>query len=75
MTGHLKDNVFVLTALQGGLLPFLISDVLHVIAFYRMVLHGIVLSLTVLHCWLRRAGCISQDTYLLNGYDDKGVLS
>ena len=49
MTGHLKDNVFVLTALQGGLLPFLISDVLHVIALYHMVLHGIVLYLTVLH--------------------------
>ena len=31
--------------------------------FYRMVLHGIVLYLMVLHCWLRRAGCISQDTY------------
>merc|ERR1740116_168691 len=36
-----------------------------------MVSHCIVLNFTVLHgialyhCWLRRAGCISQDTYLL----------
>ena len=31
------------------------------IVWYCMVLHGIVLY----HCWLRRAGCVSQDTYLL----------
>merc|ERR1712237_234760 len=41
------------------------------IAWYCEMLHCIVLNLTVLHgialyhCWLRRAGCISQDTYLL----------
>ena len=29
-----------------------------------IVLHGIALY----HCWLRRAGCISQDTYLLYCY-------
>ena len=46
--------------------------VLHVIALYRMVLHGIVLYLTVLHgiAWYCNvgfsAGCISQDTYLLD---------
>ena len=45
--------------------------VLHDIALYCMVSHCIVLNLTALHgvalyhCWLRRAGCISQDTYLL----------
>ena len=31
--------------------------------FNCMVLHGILLYLTVLHCWLPRAG--SQDFYLL----------
>ena len=43
----------------------------HCIAWHCMVLHGIALYLMVphifmsFHCWLRRAGCISQDTYLL----------
>ena len=41
-----------------------------------MVLYYILRYCMVLHCWLRRAGCISQDTYLLLyiyydlGYDD-----
>ena len=41
-----------------------------------MVLYYILQYCMVLHCWLRRAGCISQDTYLLLymdydlGYDD-----
>ena len=45
--------------------------VLQDVALYCTVLHCIVLNLTVLHgialyhCWLRRTGCISQDTYLL----------
>ena len=26
----------------------------------------------VLHCWLRRAGCISQDTYLLYYINTRG---
>ena len=30
-----------------------------------MSVHCIVWYCIVLHCWLRRAGCISQDTYLL----------
>ena len=30
-----------------------------------MSLHCIVWCCRVLYCWLRRAGCISQDTYLL----------
>ena len=30
-----------------------------------MSLHCIVWCCMVLYCWLRRAGCISQDTYLL----------
>ena len=33
-----------------------------------MSLHCIVWCCKVLYCWLRRAGCISQDTYLLYGY-------
>ena len=43
-------------------------------AWYCMVSHCIVLNLTVLHgialyhCWLQRAGCISQDTYRLYLY-------
>ena len=39
----------------------LYGTVLHCIVLNLMVLHGIALY----HCWLRRAGCISQDTYLL----------
>ena len=41
------------------------------VALYCTVSHCIVLNFTVLHgialyhCWLRRVGCISQDTYLL----------
>ena len=33
-----------------------------------MSLHCIVWCCMVLYCWLRRAGCISQDTYLLYNY-------
>ena len=33
-----------------------------------MSLHCIVWCCRVLYCWLRRAGCISQDTYLLYVY-------
>ena len=33
-----------------------------------MSLHCIVWYCMVLHCWVRRAGCISQDTYLLYNY-------
>ena len=33
-----------------------------------MSLHCIVWCCRVLYCWLRRAGCISQDTYLLYIY-------
>ena len=45
--------------------------VLQDVALYCTVSHCIILNLTILHgialyhCWLRRAGCISQDTYLL----------
>ena len=34
-----------------------------------MSLHCIVWCCMVLYCWLWRAGCISQDTYLLYDYD------
>ena len=37
----------------------------HCIIWYCMVLYYILRYCMVLHCWLRRAGCISQDTYLL----------
>jgi len=37
----------------------------HCIVWYCMVLYYILRYCMVLHCWLRRAGCISQDTYLL----------
>ena len=33
-----------------------------------MSLHCIVWCCRVLYCWLRRAGCISQDTYLLYNF-------
>ena len=35
------------------------------ILWYCIVLHCIIWYCMVLHCWLRRVGCISQDTYLL----------
>ena len=38
---------------------------LHCIVWYCMVLYYILRYCMVLHCWVRRAGCISQDTYLL----------
>ena len=38
-----------------------------------MSLHCIVWCCRVLYCWLRRAGCISQDTYLL--YDNDCLYS
>ena len=44
--------------------------VLQDVALYCTVSHCIILNLTILHgialyhCWLRRAGCISQDTYI-----------
>ena len=37
----------------------------HCILWYSMVLYYILRYCMVLHCWLRRAGCIWQDTYLL----------
>ena len=37
----------------------------HCIVWYCMVLYYILRYCMVLHCWLQRAGCISQDTYLL----------
>ena len=41
---------------------------LHCIVWYCMVLYYILWYCMVLHCWLRCAGCISQDTYLLYYY-------
>ena len=39
--------------------------ILYGIALYRIKSYGIVWYCMVLHCRLQRAGCISQDTYLL----------
>ena len=39
-----------------------------------MSLHCIVWCCMVLYCWLRRAGCISQDTYLLYVVDEVAEL-
>ena len=39
-----------------------------------MSLHCIVWCCRVLYCWLRRAGCISQDTYLLYLLAPTGAL-
>ena len=38
------------------------------IVWYCMVVYYILRYCIVLHCWLRRAGCISQDTYLVYIY-------
>ena len=43
----------------------------HCIVWYCMVLYYILRYCMVLHCWLRRVGCISQDTYLLYDNDSK----
>ena len=51
----------------------------HCIIWYCMVLYYILRYCMVLHCWVRRAGCISQDTYLLYFiqyiYEDKAYFS
>ena len=53
------------------IVSYCIAFVLHGIAWYCIVLCGIALyriksyGIALYHCWLRRAGCISQDTYLL----------
>ena len=41
----------------------------HCIVWYCMVLYYILRYCMVLPCWVRRAGCISQDTYLLYPID------
>ena len=63
-----KDLIFMISIVLPGIVGYCMELLCMlwyriVSMFYRMVLHGIVLYLMVLHCWLRRAGCISQDTY------------
>ena len=74
--GKHKNLIFILSIILHGIVSYcmellcilwyrIVFMSFHCIIWYCMVLYYILRYCMVLHCWLRRAGCISQDTYLL----------